>query len=132
MDRWRFGLMPNNIQQSLAKEYEEAISFMYELERFGILLGLDNISSLLSQLGNPDRKFSAVHVAGSNGKGSTSSFVYNVLLKSGMETALYTSPHLNDFRERVRINGQLVSRESLLESIRRVRRIYDPERTTFF
>jgi dihydrofolate synthase / folylpolyglutamate synthase len=130
--KWRFGLMPTIIQKSVATEYDEAISFMYDLERFGILLGLDNIINLLAQLGNPEKKFPTVHVAGSNGKGSTSSFVYNVMLKAGMKAALYTSPHLNDFRERVRLDGRLVSRESLLESIRKVRKIYDPERTTFF
>jgi dihydrofolate synthase / folylpolyglutamate synthase len=124
--------MPNNLTQSLNEEYHEAISFMYSLERFGILLGLDNIGSLLNQLGNPEKRFPSVHVAGSNGKGSTSSFVYRVLLEAGLSTALYTSPHLNDFRERVRLNGALVSEESLLESIRKVRKIYDPERTTFF
>jgi dihydrofolate synthase / folylpolyglutamate synthase len=124
--------MPNNLTQSLNEEYHEAISFMYSLERFGILLGLDNIGSLLNQLGNPETKFPSVHVAGSNGKGSTSSFVYTVLLEAGLRAALYTSPHLNDFRERVRLNGALVSEEALLESIRKVRKIYDPERTTFF
>ncbi len=124
--------MPAVLEQSLIEEYDEAISFMYSLERFGILLGLDNISNLMKQLGNPEKSFPSVHVAGSNGKGSTSSFVYQVLLEAGLKTALYTSPHLNDFRERVRVNGQLISRESLLESIRKVRTIYDPERTTFF
>ncbi|MBI5248134.1 MAG: bifunctional folylpolyglutamate synthase/dihydrofolate synthase [Desulfomonile tiedjei] len=124
--------MPTVSQQSATEEYDEAISFMYGLERFGILLGLDNIGSLLNQLGNPEKKFPSVHVAGSNGKGSTSSFVYTVLLECGLEAALYTSPHLNDFRERIRLNGRLISRESLLESIRKVRKIYDPERTTFF
>jgi dihydrofolate synthase / folylpolyglutamate synthase len=124
--------MPIVSKQSLGQEYNEAISFMYSLERFGILLGLDNIGNLLNHLGNPEKKFPSIHVAGSNGKGSTSSFVYRVLLEAGLSTALYTSPHLNDFRERVRLNGALVSEESLLESIRKVRKIYDPEHTTFF
>lgn len=124
--------MPTVLEHNLTEEYDEAISFMYGLERFGILLGLENIRNLLKRLGNPEREFPTVHVAGSNGKGSTSSFIYRVLLETGLRAALYTSPHLNDFRERLRLNGNLISRESLLESIRRVRNIYDPERTTFF
>jgi dihydrofolate synthase/folylpolyglutamate synthase len=105
---------------------------MYSLERFGILLGLDNITRLLSSMGNPETQFPVVHVAGSNGKGSTASFVYHMLLESGFRAALYTSPHLNDFRERIRLNGSLVTKESLLDAVRKVRSIYDPERTTFF
>lgn len=114
------------------REYDESVKFLYSLERFGILLGLDNIQDLLARIGNPQTKFRSVHVAGSNGKGSTSSFITNMLTEAGYSTALYTSPHLNDFRERIRINGQLVPRESLVESTQRLRPLYDPQRTTFF
>ena len=112
--------------------YNETVKFLYSLERFGILLGLDNIKSLLGRIGNPQHRFKSVHVAGSNGKGSTSSFITGILRQAGYKTALYTSPHLNDFRERIRIDGQLVSKDSLVNSTERIRKLYDPERTTFF
>lgn len=124
--------MPSPSPDSMEPTYSETLRFLYSLERFGILLGLENISRLLDQLGNPQKRFPCVHVAGSNGKGSTSAFVFSMLRHAGLNTALYTSPHLNDFRERVRINGDLVSREALVRATERVKGLYDPARTTFF
>lgn len=118
--------------QSVEEEYQETVKFLYGLERFGILLGLENIALLLESMGNPQLSFPVVHVTGSNGKGSTSAFVTGILREAGLSTALYTSPHLNDFRERIRLNGSMVSKEALIDSTRRVRELYDPERTTFF
>jgi dihydrofolate synthase / folylpolyglutamate synthase len=115
-----------------AASYHEAITFLYSLERFGILLGLDNIRHLLEKLDNPQHRFPVVHVAGSNGKGSTASLITGILRESGLKTALYTSPHLNDFRERIRLNGSLVTKEALVASTEKVRKLFDPERTTFF
>jgi dihydrofolate synthase/folylpolyglutamate synthase len=114
------------------KDYEDALAFLYSLERFGILLGLENITQLLASIGNPQERFPVIHVAGSNGKGSTSSFVNEILRTAGLKTALYTSPHLNDFRERLKLNGQMVSKEALTVSTQKLREIYDPSRTTFF
>jgi len=113
-------------------EYEQAISFLYSLERFGILLGLDNINLLLERLGNPQRRFRAIHVAGSNGKGSTATFVTEILSRAGMKTGLYTSPHLNDFRERIRVGKSLIPREAIVSLTDKIRGLYDPARTTFF
>src|SRR5271157_1336094 len=124
--------MSRSHDQGLEEKYKETVRFLYSLERFGILLGLENITSLLRQLGNPQKKFPAVHVAGSNGKGSTSAFIFGILREGGYKTALYTSPHLNDFRERIRMNGSLVPKEAIIETTEQIRRIYNPERTTFF
>jgi dihydrofolate synthase/folylpolyglutamate synthase len=121
-----------NDQLNLEKKYDQALEFLYGLERFGILLGLDNIQNILNRIDNPQGKFDSIHVAGSNGKGSTASFITNMLTLAGYKTALYTSPHLNDFRERIRIGGELVSKESLVEAFERIKEFYDPERTTFF
>jgi dihydrofolate synthase / folylpolyglutamate synthase len=123
-------VVPSN--RDLEAEYKQAVSFLYSLERFGILLGLKNITSLLGKLGNPQNSFRVVHVAGSNGKGSTASYISNIAQRAGLKTALYTSPHLNDFRERIRVNGRMVSKEALVTSSRRIQELYDPERTTFF
>ncbi|MGO9572640.1 MAG: bifunctional folylpolyglutamate synthase/dihydrofolate synthase [Desulfomonilaceae bacterium] len=124
--------MPSPSLQDLDEKYDRTVEFLCSMERFGILLGLDNISVLLERLGNPQKKFSAVHVAGSNGKGSTSSLIYEVLREAGLRAALYTSPHLNDFRERIKLNGAMVSKEALIASTEKIRSLYDPSRTTFF
>lgn len=114
------------------REYSKTIDFLYSFDRFGILLGLDNISSLLATIGNPQNNFKSIHVAGSNGKGSTSAFIDAILGLSGYSTALYTSPHLNDFRERIRISGKLISKEELIKATRKIKPVYDRKRTTFF
>lgn len=114
------------------QKYASAYDFMCSLDRFGILLGLDNITALLHELGNPQTGFSSVHIGGSNGKGSTAAFLDAVLREAGLRTALYTSPHLNDFRERIRLNGRLVSKDEVLRSYESVKAVYDPARTTFF
>lgn len=119
-------------QTSRDDQYNQTVKFLYSLERFGILLGLENITTLLEHIGNPQNNFRSIHVAGSNGKGSTSSFITNMLTHAGYKTALYTSPHLNDFRERIRINGELVSKEDLVAATDKVKPLYNPERTTFF
>ncbi len=115
-----------------SKEYSDTVSFLYGLERFGILLGLENIKALLAKMGNPQRSFRSVHVTGSNGKGSTASFIQGIVRAAGLRTALYTSPHLNDFRERVRLDNMLISKNAIIESTNKIRALYDPNRTTFF
>lgn len=118
--------------RTVEDQYRETYNFLCSLERFGILLGLENISLLLEKLGNPHRTFPVIHVGGSNGKGSTAAIICGILRESGLKTALYTSPHLNDFRERIRLNGSMISREAVIASTRKIRSVYDPERTTFF
>lgn len=118
--------------ESVEAEYTRTYEFLCSLDRFGILLGLENITKLLEALGNPQASFPAIHVGGSNGKGSTAAILNSILRKAGLRTALYTSPHLNDFRERIRIDGAMVSKEEIIRSAGKVREVYDPERTTFF
>jgi dihydrofolate synthase/folylpolyglutamate synthase len=113
-------------------EYVKTYAFLCSLERFGILLGLENISALLNKLGNPQRSFPVVHIGGTKGKGSTASIVAGVLRAAGLKTGLYTSPHLSDFRERIRINEARVSKDEVIASTQKVREIYDQSRTTFF
>ena len=67
---------------------------------------LSNTLKLAKKLGNPEKKFQSIHVAGTNGKGSTSHMLASVLQEEGLKVGLYTSPHLKDFRERIKINGQ--------------------------
>jgi dihydrofolate synthase / folylpolyglutamate synthase len=75
---------------------------------------LVNIQALCNQLGNPEKKFKSIHVAGTNGKGSTSHMLAAILQKAGYKTGLYTSPHLHDFRERIRINGHMIPEKNVV------------------
>ncbi|MFV9567167.1 bifunctional folylpolyglutamate synthase/dihydrofolate synthase [Thermoanaerobacter mathranii] len=94
--------------------YEEAISYIHGTYKFGIKLGLENIRRLLSYMGNPQKSLKIIHVAGTNGKGSTSAFISNILQQAGYKVALYTSPYLEEFEERMRINGENISKEKLI------------------
>lgn len=85
--------------------YKDAISYLYDLQWHGIKLELSNITRMMGLLGNPQSDFKTIHVGGTNGKGSTASIVASILSSSGYRVGLYTSPHLIDFRERIRIDG---------------------------
>jgi dihydrofolate synthase/folylpolyglutamate synthase len=91
---------------------------LYRLRRFGIKLGLGNVRTLLGRLGNPQERFPAVHVAGTNGKGSVCALVASVLREAGYAVGLYTSPHLVRFHERIVVNGEEIGDADIL-------RLYD-------
>lgn len=118
-------------------DHAEALSWLYGRETMGIKFGLGNTLKLLAKLGDPHRRFRSVHVAGSNGKGSVSAMTASVLQEAGYVTGLYTSPHLVDFRERMRVDGKCIPEASLLKLIEEVREIAESatapeERLTFF
>lgn len=94
--------------------YAELVQWMFNLERFGIKLGLDNISEFLSRIGNPQNDFRSVHVAGTNGKGSVCAAIASILKEEGTSVGLYTSPHLIDFRERIMVDGEMISEEDVV------------------
>ncbi|MFA5895287.1 MAG: folylpolyglutamate synthase/dihydrofolate synthase family protein [Thermoplasmata archaeon] len=95
-------------------DYEAALEQLYRLERFGIKLGLDNMRKLLALLGDPHRGLKAIHVTGTNGKGSVSALSASVLQAAGYRVGLYTSPHLVRFNERIRVDGVPIADEDLL------------------
>lgn len=95
--------------------YEEAIAFIHGTYKFGSKLGLDNIKSLLELLGSPQKKLKFIHVAGTNGKGSTSAFIHSVLVEAGYKTGLYTSPFIETFNERMRVDHDLIKGNELAE-----------------
>lgn len=111
--------------------YAEILSHIYALGRFGMKPGLERISKLLEALGNPQNSFATVHVVGTNGKGSTASFLSSILSTGGYSTGLFTSPHLISFTERIRINGSEIDEESVVRLAQRVMDAAPPE-TTFF
>ncbi len=93
---------------------------------------LDNIRAFADHLDNPERKFRSIHVAGTNGKGSSSHLLASVLQEAGYKVGLYTSPHLKDFRERIRINGQMITEEQVVNFIKENRQFLDAHRLSFF
>lgn len=114
-------------------EYERCLDTMYALGRFGIVLGLSTMEKILEKLGNPQKDFISIHVAGTNGKGSVASTLSHILHQSGYKTGLYTSPHLISFNERIVIDNEQVSNEEVIESYRAVEAANTGERSaTFF
>jgi dihydrofolate synthase/folylpolyglutamate synthase len=110
--------------------YPEAIQFLNSLSRFGWRLGLDRMDALCERLGHPEHAFDIVHVAGTNGKGSTSTYLAGILQAAGYRTGLYTSPHLYDGRERIKVDGEMITEaevcdlvDILLPHVRRVQHI---------
>lgn len=93
--------------------YQEALEFIEKSHKFGMRLGLENSFKLLELLGNPQDKLKFVHVAGTNGKGSVCSFISNTLKEQGYKVGLYTSPYLEDFTERIRLNGENIPKEDV-------------------
>lgn len=94
--------------------------------------GLDGISTLASYLGNPQRQFQSIHVAGTNGKGSTSHMLASVLQQSGYKVGLYTSPHLKDFSERIRIDGKPIHQSEIVQFVNRHKTYFETAHHSFF
>ncbi|TFG67912.1 MAG: bifunctional folylpolyglutamate synthase/dihydrofolate synthase, partial [Methanomassiliicoccus sp.] len=94
--------------------YTDLVDWMFNLERFGIKLGLDNMREFLDRIGNPHHEFRSIHVTGTNGKGSVCTFLADVLNAHGFRVGLYTSPHLVDFRERIKVDGQDIPEEAVV------------------
>ena len=93
-----------------------AENYYHSLLTFGIMPGLERINLLLERLGNPQKSLRCIHVAGTNGKGTVCSFIASVLKTAGYKTGLYTSPYIVDFRERIRVDGEMIT-ESELEDV---------------
>ncbi len=105
--------------------YSGTIEYLYGLQKHGMKFGLDNIKRLMSALGNPERSFRSVHVAGTNGKGSTSAIIESVLRTSGMRTGIFSSPHLVSFTERIKIDGEEIGEKDVIELAAEVRSVAD-------
>lgn len=101
--------------------YDEALAWIHSIARFGMNQGLERIEALLGLLGNPQRACKYLHIGGTNGKGSTAAFAASVLEAAGYRVGLYTSPYLVQFTNRMAVNGQDISREHLVELVRKVK-----------
>lgn len=93
--------------------YKDALNYIHSLNRFGIKPGLERINALLKRLGNPEGKLKCIHIAGTNGKGSTSTALANIMIAEGKKTGLFISPFVVNFRERIQINGEYIKEKEL-------------------
>lgn len=105
--------------------YQEALTYLDGLNVFGIKLGLARITRLLELLGEPQKKYRTIHVTGTNGKGSTTAMLAEILLQSGVRSGMYTSPHLVSYTERIQVAGQPISEADFAECILEVKAAVD-------
>lgn len=103
----------------------EAIEYIHSLEKFGIKPGMERIRALCRALGNPQDSLKFIHVAGTNGKGSVSTMVSNILRKNGFNTGLFISPYVSDFRERIQYNGSMIEKNELADCVEKVKNAAD-------
>lgn len=105
--------------------YENSVKYIHSLLKFGMNLGLRRISALLNELGNPQEKLEFVHVAGTNGKGTTSTMLSSILCAAGKKTGLFTSPYVFDFCERIQINNKNIPHDDLSRVVEKVKNACD-------
>lgn len=105
--------------------YEEAIDYIHNISKLGMVFGLDSIKELLHRLGDPHKDMKYVHIAGTNGKGSTASFIANSLIESGYKVGLYTSPYLERFNERIRLNNVEIEDDLLADCVGELKKHID-------
>ncbi len=99
----------------MISDLQKILKELYSLQRLGIKTGLEHTEMLLGACGNPHKKLKCIHVAGTNGKGSTCAMIFSILREAGVKVGLYTSPHLIHFNERIRVNGIPISDEDIVE-----------------
>ena len=105
--------------------YNESLAYLDSLGKFGIKLGMERIEALLKELDNPQDKFKSVHVTGTNGKGSVSSMIANILLAGNLKTGKFISPHLVKYNERISINNNDITDEAFALVISAVKQAAD-------
>jgi len=119
--------------------YQQTINYLYSqlpmYSRIGAAAykeDLHNTIALCNAIDNPQTKFKSIHIAGTNGKGSTSHMLAAILQQAGYKTGLYTSPHLKDFRERIKINGEMISKDFVVDFVKRTKIVSEQVQPSFF
>ena len=102
-------------------KYEQAMEYLEEMNQRGSVLGLESSRELCRRLGDPQKKLQFVHIAGTNGKGSILAYVSTVLAAAGYKTGRYISPVIRDYRERIQVNGHLITKKAVGELMEQVR-----------
>src|SRR5690349_23714889 len=101
--------------------YAEAIQFLYGLRLYAAKFGLENTRQLAALFGNPQEQLRFIHVAGTNGKGSTCAMLESIYRAAGLRVGLFTSPHLVSFRERIQVNRELISESEIVRLVEEIR-----------
>jgi len=132
----KVGACPEPVERvpRLSSAYQEALAWLYGTQRFGIKLGLENIQRLLRALDVPAKEQRIIHVAGTNGKGSVCAMIDAICRAQGYRTGLFTSPHLVTYRERIRVDGEMITGEKVAEGLTTIRRLisdWEPHPTFF-
>jgi dihydrofolate synthase/folylpolyglutamate synthase len=113
--------------------YAASVSYLYNLQKHGIKLGLETMTALIGRLGQPDARYRILHIAGTNGKGSTAAMTAAMLQAAGYRVGLYTSPHLVEFSERIRVDGRMISEADIGRFTEVVQKAAEPDLSpTFF
>lgn len=105
--------------------YQEALEWIHGQLKFGIKPGLERMAWMLEELGNPQDNLKAVHIVGTNGKGSTVNALQTIFSQAGYEVGTFTSPYIIDFKERISVNGRMISEEALLDLVERVKPVVE-------
>lgn len=124
---------------TVALTYQQTIDYLFSklpmFSRIGVAAykaDLNNITALSEALGEPHKQFKSIHIAGTNGKGSVSHMLAAIMQTAGFKTGLYTSPHLKDFRERIKVNGEMVEEDFVVEFTRRIQPLIEKLEPSFF
>lgn len=113
--------------------YSSAVAYLYRLQKHGIKLGLETMTALMARLGMPQNRYRTLHIAGTNGKGSTAAMAAAMLQAAGYRVGLYTSPHLVEFRERIRVNGEMIAESRVAQLTEQLQTLCQPDLSpTFF
>ena len=113
--------------------YSSAVAYLYRLQKHGIKLGLETMTALMARLGMPQIRYRTLHIAGTNGKGSTAAMAAAMLQAAGYRVGLYTSPHLVEFRERIRVNGEMIAESQVAQLTEQLQALCQPDLSpTFF
>lgn len=124
MENLNFKDNPSKISNGM--NYQEVVQQLEKRERYGFLFGLERINKFLEKLNHPEKNLQVIHITGTNGKGSTASFIAKILEFAGYQVGLYTSPHLIDIRERIQINGIPISKKDFLYFYRKLSTVHCP------
>lgn len=114
-----------NLKEGVRMTYQEALEWIHGQLKFGIKPGLERMAWMLEELGNPQDNLKAVHIVGTNGKGSTVNALQTIFSQAGYEVGTFTSPYIIDFKERISVNGQMISEEDLLGLVERVKPVVE-------
>ena len=120
------------IELNNSRQINSQLNYLYNLNRLGIKVGLSHTLELLEKCGNPHKNYRSIHVAGTNGKGSTCSMVAEILVAAGYKVGVYSSPHLVNFNERIKINNVFISDEDIGLFIKNYKNDIERIESTFF